>query len=113
MNFVTDEQGGVKILRISEPRLDTNLAPELKAQILGLLDEGERKIILDLGDVEYADSSGLGAILFGIRMARDVEGQCKLINLNNRVLSLIKIAKLDHVIEAYDDEAEAVSSFSA
>ena len=99
-------------MRLGDARLDTTLAPDLKTKLLGLAEQDEPQILIDLKEVEYADSSGLGAILFGIRRARDNGGTCKLVNLNNRVLSLIRIAKLDHVIEAFDDEKEALKSFS-
>lgn len=112
MDFNVESNGDIKIIRLSDARLDTTLAPDLKTKLLGLAEADEPQILIDLKSVEYADSSGLGAILFGIRRARDNGGSCKLVNLNNRVLSLIRIAKLDHVIEAFDDEMEALKSFS-
>lgn len=112
MEINLDKTGSVTILRVNEPRLDTTLAPDLKTHLLSMVETEAPKILLDLRDVEYADSSGLGAILFGIRQARDNGGACKLVNVNARVLSLIKIAKLDHVIEAFDNEPEAIDSFS-
>ncbi|MCA9740899.1 MAG: STAS domain-containing protein [Deferribacteres bacterium] len=112
MDFNIEESGVIKIVRLGDARLDTTLAPDLKTKLLGLAEQDEPQILIDLKEVEYADSSGLGAILFGIRRARDNGGTCKLVNLNNRVLSLIRIAKLDHVIEAFDDEKEALKSFS-
>ena len=112
MDFNIEESGVIKIVRLGDARLDTTLAPDLKTKLLARAEQAEPQILIDLKEVEYADSSGLGAILFGIRRARDNGGTCKLVNLNNRVLSLIRIAKLDHVIEAFDDEKEALKSFS-
>lgn len=111
MQFNVESTGPVKIIRLNESRLDTSLAPDLKAHLLGMIEQEEPRILLDLKTVEYADSSGLGAILFGVRQARDHGGACKLVNLNPRVMSLIRIAKLEHVIETYDSESEALSSF--
>lgn len=112
MNYKIEIKDKVTMLRLDEQRLDTAIAAELKTQLISLINEHSPKMIVDLKSVEYADSSGLGAILFGIRQARDIGGACKLINLNNRVLSLIRIAKLDHVIEAFDNEKEALASFA-
>jgi anti-anti-sigma factor len=112
MDFNIESNGAIKIFRLNEQRLDTSLAPDLKTHLLGMAEQEEPQILIDLKEVEYADSSGLGAILFGIRQARDNGGACKLMNLNSRVLSLIRIAKLDHVIEAFDNEPEAISSFT-
>jgi anti-sigma B factor antagonist len=111
MNLKTALKDNVTILRLQDARLDNVVAADLKAQLLVLIEQGQKDILLDLAKVEYADSSGLGAILFGIRQARPLNGRVKLINPTSRVLSLIKIAKLDNVIEAYDNEREALDSF--
>ncbi len=112
MNFKTTTKNNVTILRLQDSRLDNTFAADLKAHLLVMIEEGNKNILIDLANVDYADSSGLGAILFGIRQARPVNGKIKLVNLKSRVLSLIKIAKLDNVIEAYDNEAEALASFN-
>jgi len=111
MNFKTVTKNDVTILRLQDARLDNVIAAELKAHLLVMLEQGIKNILIDLARVEFADSSGLGAILFGIRQARPLNGRVKLINPQSRVLGLIKIAKLDNVIEAYDDEGEAIESF--
>jgi len=111
MRHKLDQNKDINVLRIEEQRLDSNVAPSLKAELLKLYDEEASKVLIDLGGVDYADSSGLGAILLGIRQATDNGGACKLVNVNTRVLSLIKIARLDHIIEAFDDESEAIASF--
>lgn len=113
MLYEQDQIGDVCVLRVAEPRLDSTIAPEFKTELLRLVEqEGHRKILVDLKTVEYADSSGLGALLFGLRQSRNFDGILKLVNLNPRVLSLIRIAKLDSVLEAFDDEQEAVESFA-
>jgi len=111
MNLKTAVKDNVTILRLQDPRLDNVIAADLKAQLLVLIEQGDKDLLIDLAKVEFADSSGLGAILFGIRQARPVNGHIKLVNPQSRVLGLIKIAKLDNVIEAYDDEGEALESF--
>ncbi|HHL72433.1 MAG TPA: anti-sigma factor antagonist [Bacteroidetes bacterium] len=112
MQYQTEERGTVHIFAIHEKRIDSRVAPDLKKELLLLLQNQPPNILIDLGAVEYIDSSGLGAILLGIRQSRENGGDIKLANLNSRVLSLIKIAKLDDVIESYDNLDEAVSSFN-
>ncbi|MDZ7292887.1 MAG: STAS domain-containing protein [candidate division KSB1 bacterium] len=112
MNIKTTTHNDVTILRLQDTRLDSTIAADLKAHLLVMLEQGTKNILIDLAKVEYADSSGLGAILFGIRQARPFNGQLKLVNVQSRVLSLIKIARLENVIEAYDDEQEALDSFN-
>ena len=65
----------------------------------------------DLKKVEYVDSSGLGALLFGHRQAQAHSGKMKLIHVNPRVNTLIQIAKLQDILERYEDEAVAIRSF--
>jgi anti-sigma B factor antagonist len=111
MKLKTINKNNITILRLEEERLDTAVAADLKAHLLVLIDQGAKNFLIDLVKVEYADSSGLGAILFGVRQTRPLGGQVKLVNLQPRVLSLIKIARLENVLEAYDDEQEALASF--
>ncbi len=113
MLYEQEQAGDVCIFRVTVPRLDSSVAAEYKTELLRLVEqEHHRKILVDLKTVEYADSSGLGALLFGLRQARAFDGVLKLVNLNPRVLSLIRIAKLDTVLEAFDDETEAIESFA-
>lgn len=111
MEFEKTQKNNINIIRVKVQRLDSTVAPNLKAEFLLMLENNQFDILLDLGMVDYADSSGLGAILFGVRQADTAGGVVKVVNLRPRVLSLIKIAKLDDVIEAYDNEDEALASF--
>jgi anti-sigma B factor antagonist len=113
MQYREETKEDVLIVRIDEPRVDTNVAPEFKTEILRLVqDEGQKKILIDLKKVDYVDSSGLGALLFGQRQAKTNSGTMKLlVNLNSKVVSLIRIAKLNNVLEGFDDEDEAIASF--
>lgn len=111
MKLVKETKGKVTILRLQEDRLDHVISSPLKTELLQFAQDKGSFLLLDLNQVEFVDSSGLGAILFGIRQMRGGEGALKLVNLQPRVLALIKIAKLDNVIESYDDETEAIASF--
>ena len=111
MKCEIEKKNDIIILRIQENRLNNEAAPELKSQILDIAKNGDDKLLIDLAQVEYADSSGLGAILFGIRQYRSPKKALKIVYPQPRVLMLIKIAKLDQVIESYDSEEEALTSF--
>ncbi len=113
MKFTTETKNDVTVIRLEEARLDMHFASELKADLLVLAKIPQSKVLLDMKKVDYSDSSGLGAILFGIRQMRLSQGSLKLCNLQPRVLTLIKIAKLDNVIESFDNEEEALESFIA
>jgi len=107
MNFYLEEVDGIKIIRVKEDRLDTSVAPDLKAQLLVLINEG-KTVLLNLEDVQYADSSGLGAILLGFRQARDSGGDFAICGIQKRVETMISIAQLTNVITIYKDKEEAL-----
>ncbi|MFQ5652246.1 MAG: STAS domain-containing protein [bacterium] len=103
---------GVQIVRIDEPRLDATISTALKTELLRLVEqEGAVHLLVDLKNVEYVDSSGLGALLFGHRQIRINDGKMKLVHLNVKVQTLIRIAHLDNVLESFDSEEEALRSF--
>jgi anti-sigma B factor antagonist len=75
-----------------------------------LLDQGERKFLLNLADVDYIDSSGLGELVNSFTIVRGQKGQLKLLNLTRRVHDLLQITKLLTVFEVFDSEADALKS---
>jgi anti-sigma B factor antagonist len=77
-----------------------------------LVSKGNKKILLNLADVSYIDSSGIGELVSGFTTAANNGGQVKLLGLTRRVRDLLQITKLYTVFEVFDDEAAAVSSFS-
>ncbi|MGQ9560710.1 MAG: STAS domain-containing protein [Candidatus Oleimicrobiaceae bacterium] len=108
MDITVEERQGIKVVKLREKRLDSPLAPKLKTELLMLLAAPPYKILLDLGEVEYADSSGLGALLLGVRQARDKGGKLVLTNVQKRVADLIRIARLDEILPTVGSEQEAV-----
>ena len=73
---------------------------------------GDKKVLLNLGDVTYVDSSGIGELVSGFTTVTNQGGQLKLLNLTKRIQDLLQITKLYTVFEVFDDEAEAVRSFN-
>jgi anti-sigma B factor antagonist len=85
----------------------------LKDKINSLLQQGRKKVVLNLEDVPYIDSSGLGQIVGGYTTIMKQGGSLKLLNLTKRISDLLSITKLLTVFETYDSEADAVRSFSS
>ena len=83
----------------------------LRKTIRDLLDNGRSKILLNLGDVNYIDSSGIGELVSGFTAVRSREGELKLLNLTRKVHDLLQITKLFTVFDVHSDEATAVRSF--
>jgi anti-sigma B factor antagonist len=83
----------------------------LRKTIRDLLDAGQAKILLNLGDVNYIDSSGIGELVSGFTAVRNRNGELKLLNLTKKVHDLLQITKLFTVFDVYTDEATAVRSY--
>jgi len=83
----------------------------LRKTIRDLLDGGRNRIVLNLGDVNYIDSSGIGELVSGFTAVRSRDGEMKLLNLTKKVHDLLQITKLFTVFDVYTDESTAVRSF--
>ena len=83
----------------------------LRKTIRDLLDSGHNKILLNLGDVNYIDSSGLGELVSAYTTARNQGATLKLLKLTKKVHDLLQLTKLYTVFDIYDDEASAIASF--
>jgi anti-sigma B factor antagonist len=84
----------------------------LRDSLKELVTKGDKKILLNLGDVTYIDSSGIGELVSGFTTVTNSGGSLKLLGLNKRVKDLLQVTKLYTVFEAFEDEAEAVRSFA-
>ena len=85
----------------------------LRDTIRDLLEKEERHILLNLGDVNYIDSSGLGELVHGFTEVRKHGGDLKLLNLTRKVRDLLQITKLYTVFDVQDDEVHAIAAFAA
>jgi len=85
----------------------------LKDKVNSLVNQGRKKIVLNLADVPYVDSAGLGEVVRTYTTVSRQGGSLKLLNLTKRITDLLSITKLLTVFETFDTEDEAVRSFSA
>jgi anti-sigma B factor antagonist len=84
----------------------------LRDTIRDLIGRGQKKILLNLGDVTYIDSSGIGELVSAFTTVRNQGGELKLLNLTKKVHDLLQITKLYTVFDIKDDEATAIKSFA-
>ncbi len=84
----------------------------LRDAVRDLLAKGNKKILLNLGDVTYIESSGIGEMVSAYTTVRNQGGELKLLNLTKKVHDLLQITKLYTVFDVKDDEAAAVKAFS-
>jgi len=84
----------------------------LRDTIRDILGKGNKKILLNLGDVTYIDSSGIGELVSAFTAVRKEGGELKLLNLTKKVHDLLQITKLYTVFDVKDDEATAIAAYS-
>ncbi len=110
MHLETQTQSGQVVIAVKEERLDAHNSSELKDRILRILEEGGRRLVIDLADVNFIDSSGLGALLSGYKNTNQRSGTFILSGLQPRVRSMFELTRLNRVFEIYPRLQEAISS---
>ena len=106
------EVDGVTVLDLSGRITLGEGSVQLRDSIRDLIGKGQRRILLDLGDVNYIDSSGLGELVSAYTSAKNQGATLKLLKLTKKVHDLLQLTKLYTVFDIYDDEASAIASFN-
>jgi anti-sigma B factor antagonist len=104
--------GSVKILDISGQIKFTQGDEMLKDKIHSVVHQGNKKILVNLGGVDYVDSAGLGELVGAYTTVAKAGGSMKLLNVTKKMRDLLSITKLLTVFETFDNEQEAVKSFN-
>src|SRR5579883_1752770 len=112
MKLSTRQVDGVTILDLSGRITLGEGSVQLLDAIRDLLGKGQKKILLNLADVNYIDSSGIGELVSAYTTVRNQGGELKLLNLTKKVHDLLQITKLYTVFDVKDDEATAIASFT-
>jgi anti-sigma B factor antagonist len=112
LHCTTREDGPITMVDLSGRIALGEGSALLRKTIRDLLEDGKSKILLNLGDVTYIDSSGIGELVSGFTAVRSKGGELKLLNLTKKVHDLLQITKLFTVFDVYTDEHTAVRSFS-
>lgn len=105
------ETSGVTIIDVSGRITLGEGSAMLREMVRDLLGKGQKKIVLNLGDVNYIDSSGIGELVSGYTTVKNQGGEVKLLNLTKKVHDLLQITKLYTVFDVHNDEHAAVNSF--
>jgi anti-sigma B factor antagonist len=106
MNLDISEQKKLVLIAIKEERLDAHNASDLKAELLALFEQGKKNILIDLQDVRFIDSSGLGALVSGFKNAITNQGSLKLTSLQPQVKSMFELTRLHRVFDIYPTPAD-------
>lgn len=111
MNLKVEEKNGVVVIHVKEERLDAHNSAELKDKMQALFEEGKINVLVDLNDVRFIDSSGLGALVSGFKNASAHQGALKLASLQSQVKSMFELTRLHRVFEIFPNTAEAMENF--
>jgi anti-sigma B factor antagonist len=111
MKSTTRQVDGVTIVDLSGRITLGEGSTMLRDIVRDLIAKGQKKILLNLGDVTYIDSSGIGELVSAFTTVRNGGGELKLLNLTKKVHDLLQITKLYTVFDIKDDEAAAIQSF--
>ena len=111
LTIASREVDGVTVLDLSGRITLGEGSVQLRDAIRELLGKVRKSILLDLGEVNYIDSSGLGELVSAYTSARNQGAALKLLKLTKKVHDLLQLTKLYTVFDIYDDEAAAIASF--
>lgn len=112
MRTSTRQTGDVAIVDVSGRIALGEESAALRDLVANLLRRGDRRILLNLAEVNYIDSSGLGALVSAFTSVKKAGGELKLLNVSDRVDDLMGVTRLYTVFDIKNDEAEAVKSFA-
>lgn len=107
----TRQVGDVTVIDVSGRITLGEGTSALREVLRELMAKGDKKILLNLGDVSYIDSSGIGELVSGFTTVANQGGTLKLLSLTKRVKDLLQITKLYTVFDVKDDEASAIASY--
>ncbi len=113
MDLTTNFVGDVVVVAFARATsLEGDRSARFKRAIGELIDEGHRRVVLDLGEVAFIDSQGLGALISSLKTLRAEEGDLKLVNVPEAVDSVLRITKLARVFETHEELDAAVGAFA-
>ncbi len=111
MDIKTELTEGITVLFVREDRVDANNSEELKAELHRQFDSGTKDLILDLKEVLFIDSSGLGVLVSGYKNASVLHGTLKLSNLQTQVKSMFELTRLHRVFDIFTTVDDALQSY--
>jgi anti-sigma B factor antagonist len=112
MNLEEKLVDGILVLKLAEKRLDASVAAAFKEQVIGYINQGHKIILLDLGNVDFIDSSGLGAMVSCLKLV-GVKGCIALCDVAGPVLSMLQLTRMDKVFAIYPTAEQALAGLDS
>jgi anti-sigma B factor antagonist len=111
LTIASRELDGVTVMSLNGRITLGEGSVQIRDAIRDLIAKGQKRILLDLGEVNYIDSSGLGELVSAYTTVKNQGAALKLLKLTRKVHDLLQLTKLYTVFDIYDDEASAIASF--
>ena len=107
------QNNGATVVRPTGDRLDIEVAGDFRSMLLSLIDQGNRQLVVDLEEVTFIDSSGLGALVSALKTLKrsNGPGDVRLARVQPPVVSLMEIIRLNRVFTSYPSVEQAIRSF--
>ncbi len=106
--YKSDKRNNIHIFKLSGELIDKNQAKELLAEVDQLTTSGQNKILLNLNNLDYVNSSGLNVFINILTKARKSSGEVVICSVNSKIEELLVITKLDSIFKVSDSEQEAL-----
>ena len=111
MNYSVSEQDDIVVMSLNGKIMGGPEATEINEKFNQLIDDNKLKMVIDLDNVEWMNSSGLGILIGAVSLFRKNNGQLRIINVSERIQNLLKITKLAGIFESSNSLEEAISPF--
>lgn len=114
MRIDVNQRDAVTLVKPACERLDLEVSVEFRAALLDAIAAGQRQLVIDLADIEFIDSSGLGALVSALKALRaQKEGDIRLASPQQPVVALLEVTRLNRVFSSYATADQAVQSFGS
>ncbi len=112
MKYRIREDGNVTVIDVSGKLMGGDDADLFRDLVYELLENGRKKIVVNLADLKWINSTGVGILITGYTTLRKNKGDLKLLNVSKKIESILYVTKLNLIFECFDDEHEAVRSYT-
>lgn len=108
LNIEVETKDGFSIVGV-KGEVDVFTAPKLREQLIDLVDQGQNQIIVDLEDVDFLDSTGLGVLVAGLKRAKTHDGTLQIVCTKDKILKIFRVTGLTKVFPIHDSREAALS----
>lgn len=112
LEITTRKEGGFSVIAV-QGEVDVFTAPKLREQLIGLVDQGEIKLVVDLENVDFLDSTGLGVLVAGLKRVKTKEGVLAIVSTKEKILKIFRVTGLTKVFPIHNSVPEAIAPESS